>query len=188
MDKQKKYDAEAKAILNQVKGDFDEQRQQIFWLVLKQPTHQYNREQALRTIGFGITYGIIFCIVIWWFLNEYLLIEEVKKEVSKIMLFSMSIALFLSGLLFIFSEKLLPNMVPFNHQAHYIHLDFMKQTVTLIRANYQYPITYSFKSQSLFRKVKLPAFQLPNTETNQYRQLAQQLQRKISDLTGLEFE
>lgn len=184
------YEAESKAVLRQVERDFAEQRTQIVWAILKPtPLQAHNPEELAQKLKLGALIGAVLCCTAWWAMDEFLLNHQLKQDLQQwyYILFGVYA---LSGFTpFLFpTNKLFPFANKPNYSATYIHLDLLRETVTIFSPNQQYPTTYSFHSKSLFPKRKLPAFRLPETEQNEYRRLAEKLQRKISDLTGLVFE
>lgn len=185
------YDAENKAVLRQVERDFAEQRTQIVWAILKPtPLQAHSPEELATKLRFGALFGAVLCGVLWWGIDEFLLNHYLKQDLQEWYYIFPAIYALLALALFLFpANKLVPFANKPNYSVTYIHLDLLRETVTIFAATaQQYPTTYSFHSKSLFPKRKLPAFRLPETEQNEYRRLAEKLQRKISDLTGLVFE
>lgn len=182
------YDAENKAVLRQLERDFAEQRTQIVWAILKPtPLQAHSPEELANKFRFGGVFACIFSSVAWWAFDHYFLENQISTQ-SSVYFYGMFVFWIVLGLFLLF----LPIQKIYHHKYHYlatyIHLDLLRETVTIVSPNQQYPTTYSFHSKSMLPKRKLPAFRLPETEQNEYNRLAEKLQRKISDLTGLVFE
>lgn len=182
------YDAEAKAVLRQVERDFAEQRSQIVWATLTAAQSvMQNRAKSVQLIRYGTIFGLLLSTALWWGIDKWLLDNQIKHEMGNFYYVMFAIFLLLGGIQMLFGHKILPNTDKPNYSVTYVHLDLLRETVTLTSPLSRYPTTYSFHSKSILVKAKLPAFRLPETETNEYRYLAERLQRKISALTGLAF-
>lgn len=180
------YDAEAKATLKQVEQDLNNKRSQIIWVVLK-PNKFKNPEGIRNRTRIGHVIGIIFTSFLWWWLDDFVLDHMIKKEYTWLYYGFFLFNPITSLLLDIQIGKNIQNAP--KHDAMAVHLDLMSQTVAVYSNHHRYSYSniYKFHTKSLVQ-IKLPAFILPNSEASEYRLLAQKLQRKISDLTGLGFD
>lgn len=188
-DFQAAYDAEAKAVLRQVERDFAEGRSQIVWAVLTpmRGRQAAERDTAVTFIWAGAVLSLFLMAALWWAIDKFVLNHTIKNQTPFLYQGFFVMMVLVCILQFVFADKLLPQTDKPKHSAAYIHLDLLRETVTLTSQTARYPIIYPFQHQSILPKEKIPAFRLPESERGEYRALAERLQRKISTLTGLAF-
>ncbi|MDK4530448.1 hypothetical protein [Kingella kingae] len=185
------YDEEAKAVLRQVEQNLQNGRKQIVWTVL-QPAKilASNSNVSANRVKWGSLVGTAIPCISWVMIDKFLLHEMISKEMPLTYINTLIIFIVLGVLQWIFMPKLInQQMNRAQHTVIYVHLDLMRQMVSVMSPLQRGATIAPFHSQSLLHKwIKLLAFRLPETENVKYSALRDKVQRQITERCGFEFK
>lgn len=185
---QSDFDAAAIATLRQIEADLAAASSQLVWSVLI-PAKKSPQINA-KMFGAGAMVGMLITLVLWFAIDHYALNNMIRQQ-TPLMFWGFAAMLAVVPLITrraLASERLQKQLERQTHTAVCVHIDRLRESVSVFQLNARYPTSWSFFPKSWAAKsAKLPPFALPQHDEAIYAAVRERVQNDITALCGIGF-